>query len=489
MKRSWLPLALLALLIAPSPAAVTLRSLGAKGDGQTDDRAALQAALQSQAGKEIDGEGLTYAVNGSVSVTADVALKNLTLVETQGSFDTSKFIRSTRNPNPPAVTPPDALTRMVNGMPWMRPDGVAKYPEDPVLAAPDVEAMRAMANIRTLFIHGSEARPVSVKLENVKILRGQHPEAGMHSNSAGLYLVQACPLTLTNVDVSGDGKGAGVMIHQCRKVRLDRVSIHDILWAPYPGDLNFTAEVLTTFGWNNSPLYDYSERDKRFIRVRIQEPLTGLLLANSEDVEVVNCRIERLGTKVEGKFVPWQADGATVSAVKNLVMRDCEISHVWEGIDFTGRGVDGFLQENIRIRDTFSYGFKYAHPQKNGKVINCVSERAGYRSFTIGSETENIEFVNCVARETGVDSHWKKPGREINGIVGFALDFDAAHSPRNITLRDCKAENREFPGAMDFGFSTSDRARDPALGIHLIRPQVTGAKVREVDGFRMETTR
>lgn len=480
--------ALLTLLAVQAPAAVTLRALGAQGDGQTDDRAAIQAALQAQAGKEIDGEGLTYAVNGSVSVTVDVRLKNVTLVETQGSFDTSKFIRSTNNPNPPAVTPPDALVRMVNGLPWIRADGVATYPEDPVLAGADLEAMRAMANIRTLFIRGSEAKPVSVTLENVKILRGQHPESGMHSNSAGLYLVQACPVSLTRVDVSGDGKGAGVMISHCRQVRLDRVNIHDILWAPYPGDVDFTAEVLTTFGWNNSPLYDYRERDKRFVRVRIQEPLTGLLLADSEDVEIVNSRIERLGTKVEGKFVPWQADGATISAVKNLTMRDCEISQVWEGIDFTGRGVDGFLQENIRIRDTFSYGFKYAHPQKNGKVIRCVSERAGYRSFTIGSETENIVFVNCVARETGVDSHWRKPGREVNGIAGFELGFDATHSPRNITLEDCRAENVEFPGAMDYGFATSSRAQDPALGIRLIRPQVRGAKARAVDGFRIETS-
>lgn len=485
MRFTILVFALLVSSLAASPP-VTLRSLGAKGDGKTDDRAAIQTALQSHPGESIDGEGLTYAVNGSISVTVDVDLKNLTLQQIQGSFDTSKLIRSTKNSSPPSVRPPEALTRMINGVPWLRADGIASYPEDPLIEGADLAAIREMVTIRTLFIRGTEQKPVSIQLENVQVLRGDHPEAGMHSNSAGLYLVLACPLTLTNVDISGDGKGAGLMIDLCRKVRLDKVNIHDILWAPYPGDVNFTAEELGIFGWNNSPLYDYSERDKRFVRVRIQEPLTGLQLVRSEDVEIIRSRIERLGTKVEGKFVPWQADGATISGVKNLVLRDCEISQVWEGIDFTGRGVDGFVQENIHIRDTFSYGFKYAHPQKNGKVIHCVSERAGYRSFTIGSETENVEFVNCIARETGVDSHWKRPGRAVNGIAGFDVGFDSTHFPRNIVLKDCVAENIEFPGEMDFGFSTSDLARKPELGIRLIHPLIQGAKVRPVDGFRVE---
>lgn len=471
---------------AASSGAVTLRSLGAAGDGKTDDRATIESALNANTGKGIDGEGLTYAVNGTITVTVDVDLKNLTLKQTKGSFDTTKFIRSTANTKAPDVKPKEALTRMVDGLPWLRHDGIATYPEDPAVTGQDREDLREMLNVRTLFIHGTDNKLVSIKLDKVKVLRGSHADAGMHSNSAGLYLVHASPLTLTDVEISGDGKGSGLLIHSCRKVRMDRVNIHDILWAPYQGDVHFSAEVLTAFGWNNSPIYDFSEREGRFIRVRVQEQLTGLTLTQSEDVEMINSRIERIGTKVEGKFVPWQADGATISGVKNLVMRDCVFSDVWEGIDFTGKGVDGFMQENIRIHDTFAYGFKYAHPQKNGKVINCISERAGYKGFIIGSESVNIEFVNCVARETGVKSYWKKPGRERNGIAGFDLNFDAEHSPENIVLRDCKAENVEFPGEMEYGFLTSDRAKDPAHGIRLMNAKVSGAKLRAVDGFREE---
>jgi hypothetical protein len=202
-------------------------------------------------------------------------------------------------------------------------------------------------------------------------------------------------------------------------------------------------------------------------------------------VEITNSRVERIGTMVEGKFLPWQADGLTVSGVKNFTMRDCVINEVWEGIDFTGKGVDGFVQERIHIRDTFSYGFKYAHPQRNGKVIDCVSERAGMRGYIIGAESENIEFTRCVARETGSSGYWQPPGKPANRIAGFAVEFTPEQSPRGIVFKDCRAENRQFP-TMGFGFSTSDRARDPAHGIRLINPQVVGATIRPVDGFKPE---
>ncbi|SKA92359.1 N terminal extension of bacteriophage endosialidase [Prosthecobacter debontii] len=464
----------------------TLRSKGAVGDGVTDDRAAIEKALKDAAGTPLDGEGLTYAVQGTVSVSVDVDLRNVILKQTQGSWDASPYIRSAASQETPQVKPAEALTKMVKGLPWLRYDGVATYPEDPVVTGDDLKALREMLNLRTLFIHGRENQPVSIRLEKVQVLRGHHADAGMHSNSAGLYLVDASPVTLTDIEITGDGKGAGLFVHRCRKVRMDRLNIHDILWAPYRGDMEFTAAVLGgDFGWNNSPIYDFDERAGRFMRVRVQEQLTGMTIGSSDDVEITNSRIERIGTKVDGKFLPWQADGVTVSGVKNLVMRDCVITSTWEGIDLTGQGVDGFVQENIRISDSFAYGFKYAHPQKNGKVINCVSEHAAYRSFTIGAECENIEFIHCVARETGSKNYWRREGRERNGIYGFELGFQEDASPQNITFKDCRAENVAFPTTMECGFGTSDRAAKPELNIRLIHPKVVGATLRAVDGFRV----
>jgi hypothetical protein len=342
-----------------------------------------------------------------------------------------------------------------------------------------------MLNLRTLFVKGSAAQPLAVSLENVKIVMGEHPEAGMHSNAAGLYLVGCAPLALTNVEVTGRGKGAGIFVNECKDVRFKGVNVHDIIWAPYQGDVDFPTAVLRDdFGWNNSPIYDFQPRTSRFVRVRVQEQLSGIQIAGTENVEITETRVQRMGTTVEGQFLPWQADGMTISGVRNFTMRDSTVSETWEGIDFTGRGVGGFLQERITISDAFSYGFKYAHPQRNGRVVDCVAERCAFKGFIVGAECENLEFIRCAARETGARRYWHRGARP--SIDGFSLQFEAGHAPRKITFRDCTATDSASPPNMNFGFQTSDQARKPELGIHLIQPQVKGAAVREIDGFAAE---
>ena len=465
---------------------ITLRSLGLKGDGITDETAAFARALNDHPGTPLDGEGLTYAINGTSDIRVSVDLSNLTLKQIAKPFDTAPFIQSVGSKETPKVEPPESLVRMVDGMPYLTAFGTATYPEDPVVTGDDINGLREMLNRRVLFITGKEGSPISIKLNKVKIDRGNDPTSGMHSNSAGLYLVNASPVTLTDVEISGDGKGCGLLIHDCKAVKLDRVYVHDIIWAPYKGDLDFTAKVLgEDFGWNNSPIYDFDGRSGRFMRVRIQEQTNGLVLTSCEDVTVVNSRIENVGTKVEGKFIPWQADGMTISAVKNLTIKGCIIKNVWEGIDFTGRGVDGFVQENIHISDTFSYGFKYAHPQKNGKVINCVSERAGMRGYTIGSECHNIEFINCVALETGANTAWKHEGKGPT-IIGFSLDVEPKNIPTGIVLRNCSAINKEFPNSMEFAFSSGHLSTDPAHGNLLVNPTAEGASRRPINDWRVE---
>lgn len=478
-------LLLLALFLATSAKAATLRSFGARGDGSADDRTAIQEALVKSAGAELDGEGLTYAIDGNIEAAVPIRLRNCTLRQIARTFDTAPFIRSTRNPEPPSVAPADALREMKSGVPLLRFDGVATYPEDPEVSGADRVALLRMLNLRTLFVKGSPAQPLAVSLENVKILMGEHADAGMHSNAAGLYLVGCAPLALTDVEVTGRGKGAGIFVHDCKDVRFRGVNVHDIVWAPYQGDVDFSTAVLRDdFGWNNSPIYDFQPRTNRFVRVRVQEQLAGIVIAGTENVELSGCRVHRIGTMVEGQFLPWQADGMTISGVKNFTMRDSTVSETWEGIDFTGRGVDGFLQQNITIRDAFSYGFKYAHPQRNGRVIDCVSEQSSFKGFIVGAECENIEFIHCTARDTGARRYWHRGPRP--SIDGFSLQFEPNHSPRNITFRDCTATDSASPPNMNFGFQTSDQARKPELGIHLINPQVKGAALREIDGFQAE---
>src|SRR3954451_3885806 len=73
-----------------------LRSMGAAGDGKTDDCAAIEAALIKAAGAEVDGEGATYAVEGNITLHNDVNLRNANFVQMMRPIDISGYIPSAK---------------------------------------------------------------------------------------------------------------------------------------------------------------------------------------------------------------------------------------------------------------------------------------------------------------------------------------------------------------------------------------------------------
>jgi hypothetical protein len=463
----------------PAPVAMTLRALGgARGDGEADDRFAIADALKKANGQPVDGEGLTYAVYGTTLVRGvNVDLRNATIKQILPAFDTSKYILSASETAPPAtVLPEGSFLGMVDGLPKMTAFATAWYDQDPVVPESEREELERMIHCRTFFVLGEKESPVSVKLDNVKILRGDSPENGMHTNSGGLVLQNCQPVALANVEVSGAGKGNGVAIFHCKNVRIKGMYVHDIIWAPYKGDMVYTKEVLQDkVGWNGAPIYDYDTNKKRFCRVRIQEQANGVVISESDDVHFTDSRIDRVGAMVEGVFYPWQADGMSIGSVTNLVIKDCKISNVWEGIDMTGQGNDGFVHENVETSDTFAYGFKYAHPQKNGKVINCTATRANFHAFTISDKSENIEFVNCVAKDTGMLPYWWRNGSSKH-IGAFIVDGNGQDRfAKNIVFRDCVAINTNTPSTLGVGFSMPHQNAAPEYGMKAINTKVEGA--------------
>lgn len=460
----------------------TLRSYGASGNGQTDDRAAIQRALTESQGAPVDGEGLTYAVRGNIEVTTGVDLRSATLRQVQEPVDVRRFFPSVRGSQTPKVEPAEALRGMKGNLPWLDAKGVATYEEDPILSAAEIAAVKPSIVLRTLMIHGAEGKPVAVKLSKVRVLRGDFPETGGRSDGAGLQISYAEPVELQDIEVTGHGKGAGIHLSYARRVRLERVNIHDIHWALYPGDtMPSAASLKADWGWNNNPIYEF--RGNRFARVRIQEQLTGVFVTLCEDVEIADSTIARLGTMIEGKLLPWQADGMTIGRSKNVSIRRCQISDVWEGIDFTGALCEGIHEEQITISDTFSYGFKFAHPKRNGTIVDCTSIRAGMTGFIIGAESENLKFTNCRAIDTGSSGYWTQ-GEPRPNIAGFRLEGGAdSPLPLDITLEDCRAENENFAGAMAYGFVCEATAAKPEHRVQLVRPVASGFKTAPVKGF------
>lgn len=470
------------------PADLTLRSMGAVGDGKTDDRAAIQAALNKANGALIDGENATYAVHGNIEVRVDVHLTNATFVQTMAPVDTSRYMPSAGDTEMPTVEPAQALTRMVGRLPLLHASGVATYSEDPALTPVERSEVLPTIALRTLAILGSDAKRVSVRLQTIRVLRGSHPQTG-GADGGGILVDYAAPVVMDDVEVTGDGKGAGISISNSAQVQLKNLNIHDMNWAPYAGDNIFEVasvkSIKEDFGWNNFPIYQFDTARDRFVRVRVQEQLTGLALVSCNEVQLVDSRVARLQTKIGDRLYPLQADGVTVGHVRDFVVRNCHFSEVWEGIDFTYNSGENFVYENCTTSDTLVFGFKLAHPKRNGKLIDCTSYRAGGAGFVMEPEVENVEFIRCQAVETGAGGYWTTDdGRRLMTIAGFRLDTRSGlPTPRHIKFDMCQAINTTYPGAMDFGFLCGSDIDPAERDVRAIDCTSEGERVSDVRGI------
>lgn len=480
---------------------LTLRSQGAVGDGHTDDRAAIEKALSEARGAKISGEGLTYAVHGNVEVRGDTHFINATLVQTMDPPDTAAFLTSAGTLK---VDPPVALRSTVLGLPYLRADGVGIYAEDKIPTPEELARLLPGIALRTLSIRGTPEKPAKVTLERITIDRGRHPQSGGRNDGCGLYIQHASPVRVSDTSITGDGKGTGLGIRDSSDVRLQRVRIHDMNWAPYAGDTvleTLTADqVKEDFGWNNFPIYEYRDGMKRFVRVRVQEQLVGIWISGSKDVEVSDSTVEAIQVKIGDTLYPIQADGMTLNHVSGINVRRCRFAKTWEGIDFTGGAGDNFLFEDCVAEDIFAWAYKVAHPKQNGKIIRCRAERSGLGGFVIGDKSENILLSECLAAETGAPGYWASSrGKELmnqiadgpdiagitiqggGGVDAIGRSLDGLPTPKDVTIRKCAAINTLHVGAMKYGIL--NKAPLEGRNIRLEDSRASGARIQDIRGF------
>jgi hypothetical protein len=221
------------------------------------------------------------------------------------------------------VEPPEAFRKMIGSLPVITAEGIATYSDDVVLTNDQMTALVQTIDLNTLAITGTKDKPISVRLENIKVYRGKHPETG-NDNCAGVYMAFASPVALKNVEVTGNGRGCGISLRHCSKVQLERVNIHDMIWAPFIGDNVFQVasakSIKEDFGWNIFPIYGFRSGIKKFVRTRIREEIAGMLIIDGNDVQISDCKVERLQTKIGNRLYPLQADGISVTDVKNLMV-------------------------------------------------------------------------------------------------------------------------------------------------------------------------
>ena len=154
------------LSLATSDSAVrTLRSFGAQADANVDDTEAIKRAFQSH--HPLDGEGLSYRVQGAIRMEGPNELRHATLVD--------------------------------NGL-GETPMSIEVYNKNDVV------------------------------LDRVTFDRGTNPEVGDISRSRTLSIIQANNVRLKNLTFFGHGRGTALCLIDVTQGSVDSVTVRDMGW-------------------------------------------------------------------------------------------------------------------------------------------------------------------------------------------------------------------------------------------------------------------
>ena len=387
--------ALGALSLAPSTVSahsqqtVFLSHYGAIGDGKTDDTAAFYRAFSAESNACLDGQGRIYRVRGTLRASNDLCLTNVTLQQDTAAFDTRPLITG----KCPVVADPNGLIDC----------------GDPIISRETLSQLTPYLFTRTLLIRPESGKPkIKVILRNVLVDRGGQPASGARSEAAGVWIQWADKVELDNVEITGGGKGFGLMIAHASNVVARNVHLHDLVWAPYAGERPLTLDEVRRIGWNTVPIHEFREAGQQgakgsgFYGTRVQEQLSCLMIVSSQNVRFEGLRVKRCVARFDGVDMPWQADGIGIgeSSSNIRIARKSEITDTWEGIDVVGGGTG---VRDVHITDTsvtnsFAYGIKLGYDLSRVKVDKVRIRWAGLAGIVLYGAVRN-----ALVRRTQID--------------------------------------------------------------------------------------
>jgi hypothetical protein len=454
-----------------------LSEFGAVGNGRADDTAALKRAFEESDHYCLDGGGHSYRVFGTLRVTKSLCLRNATLVQASAPVDTRPYIHR----NCATLKDPSAL----------------KDCGDPSIPPGTVPPLWRSLTVRTLFIRPGGDKPVEVNLDRVKIDRGGHPEGGSRTDSAGIWLDQADRVDFHNVEITGDGKGYGLLVTNARNVTLNNLWAHDLIWAPYRGDTPLSESRATAVGWNSVPIHEFREAGRggagaaKFYGVRIQEQLACVSLQHVQHVRLENTRIERCMARFATRDLPWQADGLDLGGSSSDIQVDrAHIDSTWEGVDVVanGDGIEKLSISDLFVSNSFSFGLKMGYELRDARVTRLNIADAGLSGIVIYGPVRQawvsnafIQDIGIVRSATGSYSPWPPGNRAgIRIDEGAGANGTGSFTPSNIILEDITVLGS--PASYDFGILNTG-----GTNIHLVRfraEQFSRARASGVDGTR-----
>jgi hypothetical protein len=443
----------------------SLKSFGAVGDGRVDDTAALGRALANSERYCLDGGGQAYRVTGTLRVATDLCLRNLTLVQSAVPVDTRPYI--------------------VGGCPAIQDPSAVVDCKDPPVPREKLAGLWASLSIRTLLIRSGDDHPFRVNLSRVKIDRGPYAEQGSRSDSAGIWVDGASRVDFRDVEITGNGKGYGLQITNARNVTLTNLWVHDLVWAPYPGDRVLSEAAVRSGGWNSVPIHEFREQrpgqanPAKFYGVRIQEQLTCVSLANVSHVRIDNLRVERCMARFNSGNLPWQADGLDIGrSSSDVAVAGARIDSTWEGVDVAagGDGIDGLRIDNLAVSNSFSFGLKMGYRLRDARISGLSVDGAGLSGVVIYGPVRDLRLSRASIQNVGIVqagggrySPWPAGNR-----AGLRIDGGANSSPEDLVVADMTVSGG--PSEFEFGVLNTGGRR-----VHLV-----GFQAR---GFGLEKTR
>jgi len=324
---------------------------GAIGDGITDDKAAVKAAMES--GYPVDGCGLTYAINGTCQPTSFKGLVN------------ANFIQIGDN------------------------------------SATNVQAIR-IVGISDFFI-----RDVQINMgSNITTLFAD-------DNNSGLYIGGVDKVTfidnfsISNVSVTGNGCGAGIQIRYAKNFSVDNCRVYDRVSGSIPDPVNdsqngFCFAKCHKFTVNNCVA---SNLQTRLAGVATVKWTRGFLFFDAVDCTITGC-ISELNDQAydfSGGYVP--ADGYYGN--RQFVISGCTANNAgtfgFKFANVTHNGlVSGCIASNIgSIGFIFSPAMTIAsgaekYLTQNIDVVGCKA----VNMLGTGSSGSNATGFRCMAGET-----------------------------------------------------------------------------------------
>ena len=418
----------------------TLGEFGAVGDGRADDTAAVARALANSDRYCLDGEGRTFRVTGTLRADKHLCLRNVALVQAALPVNTSPYIfRSC-----PAVQDPSAVIDC----------------KDPAIPADRAIPLWRSLSTRTLLIRPGGDRPIRVILDRVKVDRGRFADQGSRTDSAGIWLDGADGVDFRDVEITGNGKGYGLLITNARNVKLTNLWIHDLVWAPYPGDRALSQAEAAATGWNSVPIHEFREQRPggaavaKFYGVRIQEQLTCAFLANVSHVRIENVRIERCMARFDTGDLPWQTDGLAIGrSSSDVTINGARIDSTWEAMDVVGGGdgIDRLEINDLTVSNAFSFGLKMGYQLRGARISRVNVDGAGLAGVVLYGPVRDVRISRGTIRNvgklrgnTGSFSPWP-PGNR----AGIRIDGATGAAPEDIQIEDIAVFGR--PKEFEFG--------------------------------------